>query len=111
MMLATTRSLSLSDQLEADFESMPGRLGEAVERPRGGLAAPALEPCDRALRCFHAPRDFGLTQPGAPPRFCHHRCEREFFLEQVIFPAVVRILHPRLVKILDPSHRSSLARS
>src|SRR5262252_4277209 len=105
-----TLSLPLSDWLKTDLESMPGHLGEAGERACGGLATAAFEPRDRALRCLHAPRDFGLAQPRAPARLCHRRRERKLVLEQVVLPAVVRILHPRLVKILDPRHRTSLAR-
>ena len=38
---------------------------EAAKRARGGQAAPAFQPRDRALRRLHAPRQLGLAQPCA----------------------------------------------
>src|SRR5207253_6430277 len=95
---------------EADLEPMTGRLGEARERAGGRPAAPALEPGNRALGRLHAPRQLGLAQPGAPSRRGYRRRERKLLFEQVVFPAVVRLFQPRLVKVLDSRHGTFLAR-
>src|SRR5882672_5464321 len=64
-------------RLETDLEPMPGRLGEAPERARGGQAAPAFEPRDRALRRLHAPGKLGLAEARALARLGDFEDERE----------------------------------
>src|SRR5215470_6688792 len=89
---------------------MTCRLGEARERAGGWPAAPALKPGDCALSRLHAPRQLGLAQARAPSRLGYRRRERELLFEQVVFPAVVRLFHPGLVKVPDSRHGTFLAR-
>src|ERR1700752_2331734 len=99
-----------SGRFEADLEPMACRFGEARERAGGRPAAPALKSCYCALSGLHAPCQLGLAQSGAPSRLGDRSRQRKLLLEQIVFPAIVRLFHPRLVKIPDFRHGTFLAR-
>src|SRR5437773_5789010 len=88
-------------RLEADPQLVPRGFGETVERAGRGSAAAAFEASDSTLRRLHAPREFGLAQPGADARLGDRLDQRELLLQRIVFLAHLRVLQQDAFRSLN----------
>lgn len=107
----TPRSRPGALRFEADPQAGAGRGRQALQRLRGWLCSPALQPRYDGLRCIHAPRELLLTQARPCPCLKDGAGKLEFRCELLVSLAIFLGLHPFPMKVADFRHGSnSLAR-